>query len=71
MAIHDRALAAGAEVIPPNLAIVPGRENAPELRYMEMAVLDPDGHVVTFFKYFEDDEEWAQATERYKVEMEL
>ena len=71
MSIYDRATAAGATVIQPNLAIVPARENAPELRYMEMAILDPDGHVLTFFKYFEDDDEWEQAKQKYKVDVEL
>ena len=28
---------------------------------MELAILDPDGHVITFFKYFEDDAEWEAA----------
>lgn len=75
MGIHDRAIEYGAEVIGPNIAIVPERENAPRLRYMEMAVVDPEGHLVTFFKYYldtpEDDEEWEAAAKKYKLDVEL
>ena len=75
LGIHDRAKAYGVDVIGPSLAIVPERENAPRLRYMEMGILDPDGHVVTFFKYYtdsaEDDAEREKAAETYRVEMEL
>lgn len=69
--ILDRAEAAGAEIIAPNLAIVLARPGAPELRYMEMGIIDPDGHILTFFKYVEDDEEWATAKSRYQVDVEL
>lgn len=71
MEIYDRALASDARVVAPNLAVVPGRDNAPELRYMELAILDPDGHVITFFKYMDDDEEWERAKEKYQVDVEL
>lgn len=71
MEIYDRAQAAGAKVVAPNLAVVPGRPGAPELRYMELAILDPDGHVLTFFKYMEDDAEWELAKEKYQVDVEL
>ena len=75
MGIHDRAQAAGAQIVGPNLAIVPAREDAPELRYMEMGVVDPDGHIISFFKYFldnpEDDLAWDEAQESYKVDTEL
>lgn len=72
-AIYDRAVAAGATVIPPSLAIVPERENAPELRYMELGVIDPDGHTLAFFRYYteEDEEAWQAATKRFRVEREL
>ena len=71
MEIYDRAVAAGANVVAPNLAVVPGRANAPELRYMELAILDPDGHVITFFKYMNDDAEWELAKSKYQVDVEL
>ena len=71
--IYERAVAAGGAVIPPSLAVVPKRDNAPQLRYMELAIIDPDGHVLTFFKYYtdQDDVAWERAKEKYKVEMEL
>lgn len=75
LGIHERAKAYGSEVIGPSLAIVPERDNAPRLRYMEMGIMDPDGHVVTFFKYYtetaEDDAEWNKAADTFRVEMEL
>lgn len=75
LGIYERAKAFGGETIGPSLAIVPERENAPRLRYMEMGVIDPDGHVITFFKYYdesaEDDAEWEAADKKYRVEMEL
>lgn len=75
MGIHDRAAEAGASVIGPHIAIVPERENAPQLRYMEMAVLDPDGHVLTFFKYYtesaEDEAEWRAARKKYQADVDL
>lgn len=75
LGIYERAKAFGGEVIGPSIAIVPERETAPRLRYMEMGIIDPDGHVITFFKYYgdtaEDDAEWDAAAEKYKVEMEL
>lgn len=75
LGIRDRAEAAGATIIGPHVAIVPEREGVPELRYMEMAILDPDGHVITFFKYYtdsaEDEAEWQTATEKYQLDVEL
>ena len=75
MGIHERAASAGATIIGPNLAIVPERENAAQLRYMELGVLDPDGHILTFFNYYldtrEDDAEWEVAKKKYKVDVEL
>lgn len=65
----------GGEIIGPSMAIIPERESAPGLRFMEMGVIDPDGHVIAFFKYYEDtaedDAEWDAASEKYKVEMGL
>ncbi len=75
LGIHARAEAFGGEIIGPSIAIVPERENAPRLRYMEMGIIDPDGHVITFFKYYgetaEDDAEWDAASKKYKLDMEL
>lgn len=75
LAIHERAIEAGATVIAPNLAVVPARENAPQLRYMELAIVDPDGHLLTFFKYYTDsaadEAEWESARKKYKIDVEL
>ncbi|NKB43289.1 MAG: hypothetical protein GKS03_03320 [Alphaproteobacteria bacterium] len=75
LGIFERAKAFGGEVIGPSIATVPERETAPRLRYMEMGIIDPDGHVITFFKYYgetaEDDAEWDAASKKYNVETEL
>jgi len=61
LGIRDRAAAAGFEVIEPVLADIPPTDKAPALRFMEFGIVDPDGHVVSFFQYFEDDEAWEAA----------
>ncbi len=75
LGIAERATAHGSEVIGPILATVPARETSPRLRYMELGVVDPDGHVIAFFKYYEetpeDDAEWDKASEIYQVDQEL
>ena len=43
------------------LGEIPATDNAPRLRFVEFGVIDPDGHVVAFFQYFEDDEAWREA----------
>jgi catechol 2,3-dioxygenase-like lactoylglutathione lyase family enzyme len=59
--IHDRAVAAGAKIVRPASGEVAATALAPRLRFMEMAVFDPDGHVISFFQYFDSDAEWARA----------
>ncbi|MEQ8736319.1 MAG: VOC family protein [Rhodospirillaceae bacterium] len=83
LGIGERATAYGSEVIGPILAQKEattkagddGEVKTPRLRYMELGVVDPDGHVIAFFKYYEDnpedDAEWDKAAERYRVEVEL
>lgn len=75
LGIYERAKAAGGETIGPSMAIIPERDTAPRLRFMEMGVIDPDGHVIAFFKYYdesaEDEAEWNAASETYKVEVGL
>jgi predicted enzyme related to lactoylglutathione lyase len=83
LGIAERATAYGSEVIGPILAqkeavkeaVDDGEVKTPRLRYMELGVVDPDGHVIAFFKYYEDnaadDAEWNDAAERHRVEVEL
>lgn len=65
LALHDRTAAAGFPVIEPVLADIPATAKAPALRFMEFGIVDPDGHVVSFFQYFEDDAAWEAAKARY------
>lgn len=75
LGIRDRAEAYGTEIIGPTLGFMPAKGDAPRLRYMEMGILDPDGHVIAFFKYYEesaeDDAEWEAASQQYRVESDL
>lgn len=66
LGIRDRAKKAGATVIGPHLAAGVASNGAAEYRFMEMGVIDPDGHVVTFFKYFHDTPEDNAAWESVK-----
>ena len=61
LGLRHRAAAAGVQVIEPVLAEIPATEEAPALRFMEFGLVDPDGHVVSFFQYFKDDAEWEAA----------
>jgi quercetin dioxygenase-like cupin family protein/catechol 2,3-dioxygenase-like lactoylglutathione lyase family enzyme len=61
LALRDRAAAAGYPVIEPVLADIPSTDKASALRFMEFGIVDPDGHVVSFFQYFDDDAEWEAA----------
>ena len=61
LGITGRAAAAGHPVIKPVLADIPATDKAPRLRFVECGVIDPDGHVVAFFQYFNDDAAWAEA----------
>jgi catechol 2,3-dioxygenase-like lactoylglutathione lyase family enzyme len=63
--LRDRAVAAGFQVIEPALADIPATDKAPALRFMEFGIVDPDGHVVSFFQYFDDDVEWGAAKALY------
>ena len=64
--IRERAAAAGFSVIEPVLADIAATDKAPALRFMEFGVVDPDGHVVSFFQYFHDDASWAEAQTVYR-----
>lgn len=74
LGILERARQSGGETIGPHLAIVPEREGTPGLRYIEAAIIDPDGHLLTFFKYYldnpADNAEWLAAEQRYPVDIE-
>jgi catechol 2,3-dioxygenase-like lactoylglutathione lyase family enzyme len=59
--IHARATAAGAKIVQPDLGEIAPRGGAPGLRYMEFAVIDPDGHAIAFFQAFDSDADWARA----------
>jgi catechol 2,3-dioxygenase-like lactoylglutathione lyase family enzyme len=59
--IYERAVAAGARIVAPASGEVPATDKAPRLRFMEMAVFDPDGHAISFFQYFDSDADWARA----------
>lgn len=67
--LHDRALKAGVTVITPGVGEVPATDISPRLRFMEFALLDPDGHVLAFFKRFEEGDEaaWKKANELNKA----
>jgi catechol 2,3-dioxygenase-like lactoylglutathione lyase family enzyme len=60
LGIRNRAAAAGFAIIEPALADIPATAEAPALRFVEFGVVDPDGHVVSFFQYFDDDAQWAE-----------
>lgn len=72
LGIAERAKEAGAEVITPAIVSNPAVGDVPESRFMELGVVDPDGHVLAFFKYFENTEkgnaEWEEARKKYKLE---
>jgi len=65
LSLRDRAAAAGYHVIEPVLADIPATDKAPALRFMEFGIVDPDGHVVSFFQYFDDDTEWQAARQLF------
>ncbi len=65
MGIRARATEAGFRVIQPVLAEIPATRTAPRLRFMEFGVIDPDNHVISFFQYFDSDEEWDEAQRVY------
>jgi catechol 2,3-dioxygenase-like lactoylglutathione lyase family enzyme len=70
--VYERAKAAGATVIDPRLGMVEATETISELRYMEFAVIDPDGHTLAFYRYFtgEESAEWEEAKAKFKLEIE-
>ena len=58
--IRDRAAEAGFQIVEPVLGDIPATDKAPGLRFVEFGVIDPDGHVVAFFQYFNDDASWQK-----------
>lgn len=66
LAILERVRAAGYRVIGPVAGEVPATVGVPALRFIEGGVVDPDGHVVSFFQYFPDDEIWPVIRDRYR-----
>ena len=67
LGIRQRAIEAEAKVIGPVIGEVPETDRSPRLRFMEFGVVDPDGHVLTFFQNFENDESWETAKRSYRV----
>ena len=61
LGIRRRAKDAGFRVVEPSLDEIPATATTPRLRFMELAVIDPDDHVVAFFQYFDGDAEWQDA----------
>ena len=68
--IRRRAAAAGFRVIEPLIVEIPETNAAPRLRFMEFGIIDPDNHVVSFFQYFDTDEQWAEAQRIYRTIVE-
>ena len=70
--VYERAKASGAKVIPPSLGYTPPRNGNPERRFMEMGVVDPDGHVIAFYNNFPagpaGDADWDRAQEMYRLD---
>lgn len=61
LGIRRRAKDAGFRVVEPSLDEIPATATTPRLRFMELAVIDPDDHAVAFFQYFDGDAEWQEA----------
>jgi catechol 2,3-dioxygenase-like lactoylglutathione lyase family enzyme len=61
LGIRRRAKDAGFRVVEPSLDEIPATDTTPRLRFMELAVIDPDDHAVAFFQYFDGDAEWQEA----------
>lgn len=62
----ERVRAAGYQVIEPVAGEVVATLGVPALRFIEGGVIDPDGHVISFFQYFADDDNWRQIRAQYK-----
>lgn len=58
--IVARVRAAGYKVIEPVAGEVPAAVGVPALRFVEGAVFDPDGHVISPFQYFSEGPEWER-----------
>jgi len=67
--LMDRAVAAKVEINPPTLGEIPATDKSPMIRYMEFSLLDPDGYLISVFKYYTDveEDEWERAVARYGV----
>ncbi|MDJ0654492.1 MAG: VOC family protein [Xanthomonadales bacterium] len=65
--IRARAAAGGFNVVEPVIVEIPATNVAPRLRFMEFGIIDPDNHVVSFFQYFDSDEQWAEAHRLYQA----
>ncbi|MGI9238675.1 MAG: VOC family protein [Woeseiaceae bacterium] len=61
LGIRMRAEQAGFKIIEPVLGDIPATDRSPRLRFVEFGIVDPDGHVVAFFQYFNDDASWQDA----------
>ncbi|MGI9233973.1 MAG: VOC family protein [Woeseiaceae bacterium] len=61
LGIRMRAERAGFTIIEPVLGDIPATDRSPRLRFVEFGIVDPDGHVVAFFQYFNDDASWRDA----------
>ena len=61
LGIRRRAKDAGFRVVEPSLDEIPATATTPRLRFMELAIIDPDDHAVAFFQYFDGDAEWQEA----------
>jgi catechol 2,3-dioxygenase-like lactoylglutathione lyase family enzyme len=66
LAIRSRASVAGFPIVEPVLGHIPATDKAPELRFMEFGIIDPDGHAVAFFQYFNSTQEWEEAQKVYQ-----
>lgn len=53
--VYRRAMQAGAEVFPPKFGDMTASNG---MRLLEFGLLDPDGYVLAFFKYVDNDAEW-------------
>ena len=68
LAIYERARAKGLKVIAPNFqAAQQAGGDAQYLGFVELAIVDPDGHVLAFYNYYENSELGRKAWNRDKT----